>query len=188
MSRLAKKAIPVPKGVEVKISGLEIGVKGPKGQLASRLEEGLVAKIEEKGLMVLAGGKKKVSKALLGLHWALLRNMIEGVSSGFEKKLSLVGVGFRANVRGNRLDLQVGFSHPTFLIIPQGLQVKVDEKSVEITITGADKHLVGKFASEVRAMKKPEPYKGKGIRYLGEYVRKKAGKAAKAAAAAPAGK
>lgn len=183
MSRLAKKAIPIPKGVEVKISQTEITVKGPKGSLGRSLFDGIVVKTEEDGLMVLTDEKKKVSKAMLGLSWALIRNMVEGVSKGFEKKLQLIGVGFRANVRGNKLDLQVGYSHPTLLQIPENLQVKVDPKAVLITISGADKQLVGGFAATVRDMKKPEPYKGKGIRYVDEYVRKKAGKAAKAATA-----
>ena len=183
MSRLAKKEIPIPKGVEVKISAEKIIVKGPKGELNIALFEGILVKQEEIGLIVSIDEKKKATKAILGLSWALIRNMVEGVSKGFEKQLSLVGVGFRANVKGTKLDLQIGFSHPTFLEIPKGLQVAVDKKAVEITISGADKQLVGSFAATVRAMRRPEPYKGKGIRYKDEYVRKKAGKAAKAAGA-----
>ncbi len=183
MSRLAKKAIPIPKGVEVKVSQTEITVKGPKGSLSRTLFDGILATVQEDGLMISRDEKKKVTNAILGLSWALIKNMVEGVSTGFEKKLKLIGVGFRANLKGNKLDLQVGYSHPTLLSIPEGLQVKVDPKAVEITITGADKQLVGGFAATVRDMKKPEPYKGKGIRYIDEYVRKKAGKAAKAATA-----
>lgn len=183
MSRLAKKEIPIPKGVDVKISAKELAVKGPKGELKLQLFDGIaVKKGEEGGLMVSLEGER-ATKALLGLSWALAKNMVEGVSKGFEKKLTMVGVGFRAAVKGNKLDLQVGYSHPTALEIPKGLQVQVDSKTGEIVISGADKQLVGGFAAEVRAVRKPEPYKGKGIRYVDEYVRKKAGKAAKAATA-----
>ncbi len=182
MSRLAKKAIALPKGVEVKISKDGVMVKGPKGSLSRKLYEGIAAKVSEDGIMVTQEGRK-ISKAMLGLYWALIRNMVEGVSKGFEKRLSLVGVGFRASVRGRDLDLQIGYSHPTCLKIPEELQVKVDPKALEIIITGIDKQLVGGFAADVRSLRKPEPYKGKGIRYTGEYVRKKAGKSAKSASA-----
>lgn len=121
---------------------------------------------------------KKIDNKFHGLHRAIIKNMIEGVSKGYEVKLSLIGVGYRANVQGQKVDLQLGFSHPIQLPIPKGVSVAID-KSVSISITGADRQVVGQFAATIRSKKKPEPYKGKGIRYENEVVRKKAGKAAK---------
>lgn len=175
MSRLGKRPIPVPKGVEVSISkdGL-IRVKGPKGERSLSICEGLTLKVEETELLLVQNNSKGAD---FGLYRSLIQNLVLGVASGFEKKLSLVGVGFRAAVSGNKLDLQVGFSHPTALEIPKEIEVKV-EKSTSITISGIDKQKVGQFAAQVRSLRPPEPYKGKGIRYQDEYVRKKAGKAA----------
>ncbi len=178
MSRLGKSPISLPKGVEVKVEGQKIQVKGPKGTLTRPLEKGLSIKVQEGKVLVEKDEKVTLPKTAHGLLRALLNNMIIGVSKGFEKKLSLVGVGYRAALAGKSLDLQLGFSHPTKMQIPEGVQVAVD-KSVAIVISGIDKHAVGQFAAAVRAKKPPEPYKGKGIRYEEEYVRKKAGKAAK---------
>lgn len=178
MSRLAKRPVIIPKGVEVKILKNSVEAKGAKGNLSLEIMKGIVLKVEGENIFITADDQLK-EPSLLGLFWSLVKNLVEGVSKGFEKKLELVGVGYRAAVKGKHLDIQIGFSHPTLLDIPQGIQVHV-EKSTEITITGFDKQLVGQFAAAVRAIKKPEPYKGKGIRYKDEYVRKKAGKAAKA--------
>lgn len=178
MSRLAKAPILLPKGVEVKASPKGVVVKGAKGTTELTFPAGISFKIEPHGLFITYNENEVTSKALIGLHRALLKNAVVGVSEGFEIKLVLIGVGYRANVAGTKLDLQVGFSHPTALEIPKGLQIVVD-KGTAISIKGIDKHLVGQFAAEVRAMKPPEPYKGKGIRYENEYVRKKEGKAAK---------
>jgi len=179
MSRLGKTPITLPKGVEVK-AGKEgtLHVKGPKGALDLKLPHGLSVKHE--GQMVFLERDEKIvpSKALHGLHRSLIKNAVVGVTDGYEVKLSLVGVGYRANVQGQKLDLQLGFSHPTALEIPKAVQVTVD-KGIVITIKGVDKREVGQFAAAVRAMKPPEPYKGKGIRYENEFVRKKEGKAAK---------
>lgn len=175
MSRLGKRPIPVPKGVEVSISPERLlRVKGPKGELSLLLCEGLVLKVEDTELMLVQESSKAAD---YGLYRSLIHNLVIGVTEGFEKKLSLVGVGFRAAISGDKLDLQVGFSHPTALEIPKELQVKV-EKSTSITISGIDKQRVGEFAAQVRSLRPPEPYKGKGIRYHDEYVRKKAGKSA----------
>ena len=178
MSRLGKAPIPLPKGVELKVEGRKLHVKGSKGTLTHELPEGISTKVEEGNVLVVRDEKIDMPKTTHGLHRALINNLILGVTKGFEKRLSLVGIGYRAAVAGQTLDLQLGFSHPTKLRIPAGVQITVD-KSVTIVITGMDKHSVGQFAAAVRAMKPPEPYKGKGIRYEDEYVRKKAGKAAK---------
>lgn len=182
MSRLGKTPIIIPDKVEVKVAGGKVEVKGPKGNLSFSLTKGISLEIEGNRLLVVKDDKVKMPRTTHGLHRALINNLITGVSKGFEKKLSLIGVGYRAQVQGQNLDLQLGFSHPMQVPIPNGLSVTV-EKSVAILITGIDKHLVGQFAATVRSKKPPEPYKGKGIRYENEHVRKKAGKAAKAKSA-----
>lgn len=178
MSRLGKTPIPLPDKVEVKIVDGMVQAKGPKGNLSIPAQEGITLKVEGNMLLVLKDEKIEMPKPSHGLFRALISNMVTGVTKGFERRLGLVGVGYRAAVQGQKLDLQLGFSHPTHVAIPKGVNVTV-EKSVTIIIQGIDKHLVGQFAASVRAMKPPEPYKGKGIRYENEYVRKKAGKAAK---------
>lgn len=179
MSRLGRTPIPIPSGIEIKIEGKKVHVKGPKGTLSYDLPEGILVKLENQQAMVAKDEKIDLPKPVQGLYRSLLSNMIHGVSQGFEKRLSMVGVGYRAAVQGQNLDLAIGKSHPTQIPIPKELQVTVD-KSVTIIIKGIDKQVVGQFAAYVRAAKPPEPYKGKGIRYENEYVRKKAGKAAKA--------
>jgi large subunit ribosomal protein L6 len=178
VSRLGKSPIALPKGVELKLTKGLLTVKGPKGSLERELPEGISVSVEDNQVIVIKDEGVEMPKAFYGLYRSLVGNMIVGVSKGFEKRLSLVGVGYRAAVQGAVLDLQLGFSHPTQIKIPKSLNVAVD-KSVSITITGVDKHTVGQFAAAVRAKRPPEPYKGKGIRYENEYVRKKAGKAAK---------
>lgn len=178
MSRYGKSAIPVPKGVEVKLEKGEIKVKGPKGELRAPIKVGLDLKIEEAKAFVVMDGTVDLASSFQGLYRSLVNSMVVGVTKGFEKKLQMIGVGFRAAVQGNKLDLQIGFSHPTKIEIPQGIKVEV-EKNTLITISGTNKQVVGQFAATVRAKRPPEPYKGKGIRYENEYVRKKAGKAAK---------
>lgn len=179
MSRKGKLPIPVPKGVEVKISEKEIAVKGAKGTLKHELVPEIKVTQEENILHVnLADGHADKGN-LHGLYRSIINNLVLGVTNGFERKLEMIGVGYRASVQGHKLDVQVGFSHPTQLPIPEGVKVTVD-KNTNIIITGADKQVVGQFAASVRAVKPPEPYQGKGIRYEGEYVRKKAGKAAAA--------
>ena len=179
MSRLGKKPIPLPKGVEVK-AGKDgaVSIKGPKGELEIKLPIGLTLKMESEELLLECDAKKVRKKGFYGLFRSLLNNGVIGVTTGYEIKLNLIGVGYRGNIQGSKLDLQLGFSHPTWVEIPKDVQVAV-EKGTTITIKGPDKRIVGEFAAKVRAMKPPEPYKGKGIRYENEYVRKKEGKAAK---------
>lgn len=178
MSRLGKIPVPLPKGVEVKVGQNRMELKGVKGSLTIALPASLFVQVEE-GQVVLAPKKEgSLSNEEYGLYRSLVKNGVVGVSAGFEKQLSLVGVGYRAAVKGEFLDLQLGYSHPSQVLIPKGLIVKV-EKSVLIMISGIDRQLVGQFAADVRAIRPPEPYKGKGVRYVDEYVRKKAGKAAK---------
>lgn len=177
MSRKGKLPIPLPKGVEVKVSGGEVSVKGPKGALKYALVPGILVDVQGTHVDVsIADGARDMSK-YHGLTRTLISNMIVGTTEGFEKRLEMIGVGYRAAVQGELLDLLLGFSHPTKLPIPKGIVVKVDKNTL-ISITGFDKHLVGQFAATIRSQRPPEPYQGKGIRYAGEYVRKKAGKAA----------
>lgn len=176
MSRKGKLPIPLIKGVEVKKDGDKIVVKGPKGQLEQKLIRGIDVAIEKEQILVTT--EKEEYGNFQGLYRSLIANMVEGVSQGFSKQLSLVGVGYRAALKGNAIDMQLGFSHPTEVPIPQGITVKVD-KNTDITIEGADKQQVGQFAANLRALRKPEPYKGKGVHYKGEWVRRKAGKAGK---------
>jgi large subunit ribosomal protein L6 len=178
MSRLGKTPVLIPAGVKVKVTGDTVTVEGAKGTLSGPLHKGFSLRVDGNHLFVDVDEKIENPPSFQGLVRALVANMIIGVSKGFEKKLSLIGVGYRATVQGQFLDLQLGFSHPTQLPIPKAINVAI-EKSTMITITGIDKQAVGQFAAAIRAKKPPEPYKGKGIRYENEYVRKKAGKAAK---------
>lgn len=178
MSRYGKIPIPVPEKVEIKKVDGMIHVKGPKGEIKLPLEKGIHFHVENQKVVVSVDEKLSVSKAMHGLYRSLINNLIIGVSKGFVKKLTFVGVGYRVELKGNQLHLQVGYSHPNQIDIPSGLKVSVD-KQTAILIEGIDKQVVGQFAATIRAVRPPEPYKGKGIRYEGEYVRKKAGKAAK---------
>lgn len=179
MSRKGKTPVVLPKGVEVTVSGNTVTVKGPKATLQQDFLP-VVEIVVQDGQVQLATTKQDPTlNKFLGLYRALVDNMVIGVSKGFEKQLKMIGVGFRAAVQGRDLDLQVGFSHPTKLPIPEGIEVKV-EKNTNIIIGGADKRVVGQFAADVRGTRPPEPYQGKGIRYVDEYVRRKAGKSASA--------
>lgn len=183
MARYGKSPIPVPKGVEIKLHEGKLNVKGAKGSLSVPLPEGIKVTLQGDIAIVEADEKANLSKPTHGLFRSMINNMVVGVSAGYEKRLSLVGVGYRAALSGNNLDLQLGFSHPLKVAIPNTIKVTID-KSVMIIITGIDKQAVGQFAAQVRALRPPEPYKGKGIRYENEFVRKKAGKAAKGKGAA----
>lgn len=177
MSRKGKSPIPLPKGVEVKVQSKELSIKGPKGTLARLLLPFIDVKVEDGHVLVGLKDERPEWGKYHGLYRSLIQNMVTGVTTGFEVKLEMIGVGYRANVQGTQLDLQVGNSHPTKLSIPTGLTVKV-EKNTAIFVQGTDKQLVGQFAADIRSMKPPEPYQGKGIRYAGEHVRRKQGKAA----------
>jgi len=177
MSRKGKFPIAVPKGVEIRMEGDEVHVKGPRGSLHHKVHPGISVVKEDDQLCVILDEKHADQGNFHGLYRAIINNMVVGVSQGFEKKLEMIGVGYRAQVQGNLLDLQVGFSHPTKLPIPQGISVKV-EKNTLIILEGTDKQMVGQFAANIRSKRPPEPYQGKGIRYQNEFVRRKAGKAA----------
>ena len=178
MSRVGKKAIPLPEKVTVKNDGGALTVEGPKGKLEWTLPEGISLEENDGQLEVKRGSENRQVRALHGTSRALVANMVEGVSTGFVKELEIQGVGFRAAVKGKILDLSLGFSHPINHPIPEDLTVTVSENT-QIKVEGIDKHSVGQFASDVRAYYPPEPYKGKGVRYKDEYVRRKAGKSVK---------
>ncbi|NBO23681.1 MAG: 50S ribosomal protein L6 [Chlamydiae bacterium] len=178
MSRLAKKPITIPSGVEFKFHDQIVTVKGAKGTLSKEMPKGISIAHSGNELSITID-ENQLDYPMWGLHHALIINMITGVTKGFQKKLSLVGVGYRANLKGDTLELALGFSHPSLLKIPTGIKVTVD-KNVAILVEGCDAQQVGQFAANVRSIKPPEPYKGKGVRYENEVVRKKAGKTAKA--------
>ena len=175
MSRIGKKTIVVPAGVTVTISGQNVQVKGPKGQLEWTVAEEIEVKQEGAELNLSKRVDNTRAQAMWGLSRTLLANMVQGVTSGFERKLELVGVGYRAALKGNALSLQLGFSHDVDLPPPAGVTFAVP-KQTEITISGIDKQVVGEIAAQIRRIRPPEPYKGKGVRYAGEKVRRKEGK------------
>ena len=178
MSRVGKSPIAVPNGVDVKIDGSLVTVKGSKGELSRVFNERIGFEQEGDVLTVTRPDDARESKALHGLSRALLNNMVVGVSEGFTKQLEIQGVGYRAALKGNSVELQVGFSHSVVVDAPEGITFEVPEPT-KISVSGIDKELVGQVAADIRKVRPPEPYKGKGIRYEGEYVRRKAGKAGK---------
>jgi len=177
MSRIGKDPIPIPSGVTVKIDGNTSVVKGPKGEHTQHIPEGLIFEEKDGQLTVSRPDDAKTVRAKHGLVRALIANQVHGVTEGFEKKLEIIGVGYRAAVKGKVLDLQLQFSHPVEYSIPDGITITCTD-ATHITVAGIDKQKVGQVAAEIRSYRKPEPYKGKGIRYVGEYVVRKAGKAA----------
>ncbi|TDM12858.1 50S ribosomal protein L6 [Macrococcus lamae] len=178
MSRVGKKVIDIPTGVEVKINGNTVTVKGPKGELTDTFNEELSYKLEDSTLEVVRPSDSKAHKTIHGTTRALIANMVEGVSKGFEKKLELIGVGYRAQMQGKNLILNVGYSHPVEIVAEDGITLSV-EKNTSVKVEGISKERVGAVASNIRATRPPEPYKGKGVRYEGEYVRRKEGKTGK---------
>jgi large subunit ribosomal protein L6 len=172
--------VPVAKNVEITVDGSNVRVKGPKGQLERTFPEGMTFSVEDGRITVVRPNDEKQSRALHGLSRSLLSNMVVGVSDGFTKTLELQGVGYRATQAGKGITLAVGYSHPVEVAPPDGIELEVEGTS-RVHVRGIDKELVGQVAANIRKVRKPEPYKGKGIRYLGEYVRRKAGKAGKAA-------
>jgi large subunit ribosomal protein L6 len=176
MSRIGKQTIGIPSGVSVNIAAGELQAKGPKGNLTCVIPDGISATVEDGTLSFQRSGDDKQSRARHGLARALARNMVVGVSTGFTRRLEIEGVGYRADVQGKVLNLLLGFSHPVKMPIPEGLTVSV-EANTKLSIAGASKQTVGQFASDIRALRPPEPYKGKGIRYDDERIRRKVGKA-----------
>ena len=190
MSRIGKLPLTLPKGVTVNVSSAnEVSVKGPKGELKQRMDPDIKVKTEDGVLTVERPTEQKRHKALHGLYRALIANMVKGVTDGYEKKLELVGVGFRATATGQLLELSVGYSHPVMFALPKEIKVSAEQlkgKNPIITLTSSDKQLIGQIAAKIRGVRKPEPYKGKGIKYVEEVLRRKAGKSAAAAGAAAA--
>ena len=179
MSRVGNAPITVPSGVEVSVSGPDVTVKGPKGTLEHTLPESVSLSVDDGTVTVGRDNDERQTKALHGLTRSLVNNMVVGVSQGFRKDLEIVGVGYRANAKGkNALELSLGFSHPVHVTAPDGIEFEVPEPT-KIGVVGIDKQAVGQVAAEIRAYRKPEPYKGKGVRYAGERIIRKAGKAGK---------
>ncbi|BAF58515.1 MAG: 50S ribosomal protein L6 [Pelotomaculum sp.] len=176
MSRIGRQPITVPAGVEVEIDGSTVKVKGPKGQLVKEMHRDMIIKYEDGRLIVERPANDKLHKSLHGLTRTLLNNMVVGVTAGFQKNLELVGVGYRASKQGNKLVLAVGYSHPVEIEPEAGLEIEVPAPT-KISIKGVDKEKVGALAAAIRAVRQPEPYKGKGIKYEGEKIRRKVGKA-----------
>lgn len=176
MSRIGKKPIPIPDDVEVKIEGQTIRVKGPKGEISQEIRPEI--KVEIKGNQIILSPQisSKKTKAFWGTSRVLISNMISGVKEGYERKLEIIGIGYKASLEGEDLILQMGFTHPVRIKAPEGIKFKI-EKNI-ITVSGIDKRLVAQTAANIRKVKPPEPYKGKGIKYFGEYIRRKVGKKA----------
>jgi large subunit ribosomal protein L6 len=178
VSRIGKQPIPVPSGVEVKIDGSSVAVKGPKGELSQTFSDIISIEMEDGVLVVSRPDESRTARSLHGLTRTLVSNMVTGVSDGFSKNLEIVGVGYRAAMKGKDIELQLGFSHPVVVVAEPGITFEVPAPT-KITVSGIDKQRVGQVAADIRKWRKPEPYKGKGVRYEGEYVRRKLGKAAK---------
>ncbi len=182
MSRIGRMPISLPGGVKVNIQGNQVAVSGAKGELSRTFHPDMEISLEDEQLTVHRPTDQRHHRALHGLTRALLNNMVIGVSEGFQKQLEVQGVGYRVDLQEDgSLLLQLGFSHPVHIDPPEGIEFEVESRTKVITVRGADKELVGQTAAEIRAWRPPEPYKGKGVRYLGEYVRRKAGKAGKIA-------
>jgi len=179
MSRIGKKPVEIPKGVEVKIDKNIITAKGPKGNLSLEIHPRIKVVLEDGKIVLKRPTDEKQDKALHGTMRSLISNMIEGVSKGYEKVLEIFGVGYRAQLQGNRLIFSLGYSHPVEFQLPDGIKATVDQKQTTITLSSADKHLLGQIAANIRALRPPDPYKGKGIRYADEHLKLKPGKAGK---------
>jgi large subunit ribosomal protein L6 len=175
MSRIGKKPVAIPGGVTAAVNGQEVKVKGPKGELTHVLVDSIIAKLDKDGVAVTPREDSQEARAMWGMSRTLIANLVAGVTEGFTKKLEITGVGYRAAVQGSNLQLQLGYSHDIAYPIPQGIQIQCP-KPTEIIITGIDKQKVGQVAAEIRRYRPPEPYKGKGIRYSGEFILRKEGK------------
>ena len=187
MSRIGKLPITLPKGVTVSVSSSnEVSVKGPKGELKQRLDPDITVKVNDGSVVLERPTEQKRHRALHGLYRALLANMVKGVTDGYEKKLELVGVGLRAQVTGQLLEIAVGYSHPVLFALPKEVKASAEQLKGQnpiITLNSIDKQLIGQMAAKIRGVRRPEPYKGKGIKFVGEVLRRKAGKSAAAAGA-----
>jgi len=177
VSRIGKMPVVVPSGVEVKIDGSTVTVKGPKGELTETYHEDMKISMSDEGVVVERPSDEREYRSLHGLTRSLIANMVTGVSEGYEKSLEIVGVGYRAVLKGKDLEMQLGYSHPVLVKAEEGITFEVPA-ATKVTVRGIDKQRVGQVAAEIRAWRKPEPYKGKGVRYVGEHVRRKVGKTA----------
>jgi large subunit ribosomal protein L6 len=175
MSRIGKKPIAIPKGVTVKVDGAVVDVKGPKGQMKQALPPGVVAAVSDGQLVTTKTADDRQLDKFHGLARSLVNNAVRGVTDGWKKELDIVGVGYRAEVKGKQVVLALGFSHPIVFDVPAGIDIAI-EKQTHITVTGVDRQLVGQVAANIRRMRKPDPYQQKGVRYTGEVLKKKAGK------------
>jgi large subunit ribosomal protein L6 len=174
MSRIGKLPVPILKGVEVKQSNGSLTVKGPKGEMVLDVHPDMKVVVDEAEVRVERASDQKAHRALHGLTRSLIANMVTGVKDGFERKLEIVGIGYRCQIQGKALQLALGYSHPVIFPLPEGIQAEVD-RQVSITLRGADKALLGQTAAKLRALRKPDPYKGKGIKYADEHIRRKVG-------------
>jgi len=175
MSRIGKKPIAIPKGVQVGVQGQQVEVKGPKGALTLTVHDLCSVQVADGSVVVTRGADHRTAKALHGLTRALVANMVRGVTDGFERRLEIIGIGYRAQLAGRNLTFSLGYSHPIVFPLPEGVQAEVD-KQTAITLRGVDKYVVGQTAARIRSLRPPDPYKGKGIRYSDETVRRKVGK------------
>ncbi|NCP23176.1 MAG: 50S ribosomal protein L6 [Erythrobacter sp.] len=175
MSRIGKRPVAIPSGVTANIDGKTLSVKGPKGTLTMGLSDLIDYKVEDEGISVKPANDTQKARAFWGMQRTMVSNLVEGVTEGFSKTLQISGVGYRASTQGNKLKLQLGYSHDVDLDVPEGLDVKTPDQTT-IIVSGIDKQKVGQFAAEIRRWRKPEPYKGKGIKYQGEYIFRKEGK------------
>jgi large subunit ribosomal protein L6 len=177
MSRIGKKPIPIPAGVKVQVSNGSVSAEGPKGKLSQPVPSGLSAAVDANTLVISRASDDRRARALHGLTRALAANMVAGVKNGFERKLEIVGIGYRAQMQGKAIQLALGYSHPIVFPLPDGITAEIDRQTA-ITLRGADKALLGQTAAQLRALRKPDPYKGKGIKYADEVIRRKVGKKA----------
>jgi large subunit ribosomal protein L6 len=177
MSRIGKKPITIPDGVKVLIDEGVVRAEGPKGKLMQPMPPGMTASIENKEVLIKRGDDSRTARAIHGLTRSLVANMVTGVKSGFERKLEIVGIGYRAQMQGKSIQLALGYSHPVIFPLPDGITAEI-EKQVSLTLRGADKALLGETAAKLRSLRKPDPYKGKGIKYADEVIRRKVGKKA----------
>jgi large subunit ribosomal protein L6 len=178
MSRVGKKPVDIPSGVEVKVEGSKISVKGSGGVLTHVIDPLITASVEDGKVLLKRGQEDRKARSIHGLTRSIINNMVVGVNKGFEKNLEISGVGFRAQVQGRTMQLSLGFSHPVNFPLPDGIEAKVDKQTL-ITLKGRDRHLVGQVAAKLKAIRRPEPYKGKGIKYAGETILRKEGKSGK---------
>ena len=181
MSRIGMQPIEIPEGVQVTTEGGVFTAEGPKGKVSQAIFEGYPVDVEDGTVTVSRPGEANPQKALHGLLRSLLANAVEGVANGFKKELEIVGVGYRAELKGNEVHFALGFSHPVIYPVPEGIDIEVDTKANRVTVTGADKQRVGQVAAEIRGLRRPDPYKAKGIKYVDEVIRRKVGKAGAAA-------